>query len=525
MKTVVQYRRAVRDPRSALVGFVVVEALAAVLWVWLGRRQWFSTDEWDFLAARDGGDVSDLLRPHNEHWSTVPILAFRLLYHLFGLHSYVPYLLVVVALHLGAVALLRVIMRRSGVGPWLATAASSSMALFGSGSFNITFAFQIGFCGSLIFGLTHLLLADHDGPLNGRDVLGAAAGLLAVMCSGVGVVMVGVAGLACLIRRGPVAALVHTVPAGAAFVLWVATSGRDRYGSRASLSEVLRFAVTNVRATFAAVGDLPGVGVALAVVLVVGCGVLAATVPRTDLRRTVGGPAALLVGAGAFALTTGIGRGAENVDATLGAGASRYLHITAMLVLPALAMAANALVRRWRYLRLPLLLLLVAGIPGNVAGVRDLDKVDPFETDYRLGMLTAARLPIASALPRSTPVEPVFAPLVTFGWLRDTAASGRLPSPHPKPTSDGIAALTLNLALRDFAPTPRTECVPVGRAPLALEMGRILLFEGPVDVMILPSALSPAGRVHLEFAAEPVLRQVTVDGLVLRVEKGNVRQC
>ena len=52
------------------------------------------------LAALQPGNLGGLFRPHNEHWSTLPILAFRLLWQLFGLRTYVLYLALVVTLHL-----------------------------------------------------------------------------------------------------------------------------------------------------------------------------------------------------------------------------------------------------------------------------------------------------------------------------------------------------------------------------------------------------------------------------------------
>ena len=55
-------------------------------------------------------------------------------------------------------------MRRAGVRPWLATLLAGVFVFFGSGAENILIAFQITFVGSLVFGLTQLLLADHDGP-------------------------------------------------------------------------------------------------------------------------------------------------------------------------------------------------------------------------------------------------------------------------------------------------------------------------------------------------------------------------
>ena len=64
----------------------------------LGNQRWFSSDEWDLLATRHLTDVGDLFRPHNEHWSTLPTIAYRLVWSVVGLHSYWPYqLLVVVA--------------------------------------------------------------------------------------------------------------------------------------------------------------------------------------------------------------------------------------------------------------------------------------------------------------------------------------------------------------------------------------------------------------------------------------------
>jgi hypothetical protein len=62
-----------------------------------------------------------LFRPHNEHWVTLPVLWYRVLWQLFGLRTYDPYQLTTVILHVVAAALLRELMRRAGVGPWIAT--------------------------------------------------------------------------------------------------------------------------------------------------------------------------------------------------------------------------------------------------------------------------------------------------------------------------------------------------------------------------------------------------------------------
>jgi hypothetical protein len=135
-----------------------------------------SQDEWDFLADRSAGSARHVFGPKNEHWTTLPVLMFRLLWWIVGLHSYVPYLVPLILLHLLIAALLRVVMRRAGVNGWIATAAATVFVLFGSGWFNLEYAFQVTFRGALAFGLVHLLLADHPGGVDRRDLWGLVAG-------------------------------------------------------------------------------------------------------------------------------------------------------------------------------------------------------------------------------------------------------------------------------------------------------------------------------------------------------------
>ena len=173
---------------------------------------WFYLDEWDFLADRTAFNVGDLFRAHNEHWVTLPVLAYRGLWWVFGLNSYRPYQVVIILLHLLAAFLVRSVMRRVGVRPWTATVVASVLVFFGSGYQNIVLPFQMTLVGALVFGLVYLLLATHDGPFDRRDLFGWLAGLASIMCSGVGVSMVIAVGLAVLLMRGWRLALVHTVP-------------------------------------------------------------------------------------------------------------------------------------------------------------------------------------------------------------------------------------------------------------------------------------------------------------------------
>ncbi|MFN2556348.1 MAG: hypothetical protein ABR592_05655, partial [Nitriliruptorales bacterium] len=60
----------------------------------VSRGQWFVADEWGFLTDRRLEDVRGLFVPHNEHWSTLPIVLWRALFATVGLRSYWPYQLV-----------------------------------------------------------------------------------------------------------------------------------------------------------------------------------------------------------------------------------------------------------------------------------------------------------------------------------------------------------------------------------------------------------------------------------------------
>jgi hypothetical protein len=54
--------------------------------------QWFFTDEWEYITPNlpGMGRLGLFVPPHNEYWSTSPILVYRGLFAAFGLHSYLP---------------------------------------------------------------------------------------------------------------------------------------------------------------------------------------------------------------------------------------------------------------------------------------------------------------------------------------------------------------------------------------------------------------------------------------------------
>ncbi len=432
-------------------GIACVAAVAVSFYA--ARHEWFLSDEYDFLANRSAFDLHDLFRDHAGHWSTIPILVYRALWRAFGLRHYTPYLVPVVFAHVAAAVLLRVIMRSAGVDAWIATAAAALFALFGTAWDDMAWAFQIGFVGSLTFGLAHMLLADHDGRVDRRDWFGLGAGLCALMCSSVGVTMVVVVGIAALLRRGWRIALLHTAPLGAAFVVWYFTIDPYRAPSP-SLGDLADFVSVNFRSTFRNLGQVAGIGLVLFVVLVAGCIVGRSKITRSLMRTRWATPIAMLLGAGVFTVTTGVGRASIHTWPYLTYVNSHYMDVTAALLLPSIAIAGDLLARRWRWMLPVVVAIFLIGIPGNLRSLtRTMNQRAVTSASVKGRLLTVPELDVSRQVPRSAQPEPVFAPGATVGWLLDAARDGRLAS-TPGVSADAKASVELHLSLEGLRELP-----------------------------------------------------------------------
>lgn len=459
--------------RLALGAFVLLLVAAVPLILFhYGSYHWFFRDDFNFLADR-GGRLPDLMAPHaNTHWSAVPRAVYFVLWQFFGLTTYVPYQAAVVAMHLTAVTLLRLTMRRAGVGPWMATAAAAVMVLFGPGAQDIVWGFQVGFTGAIAYGLMHLLLADHDGPADRRDLLGLGAGLLSIMSSGTGVTMVMVVGLAVLLRRGWRMALLHTAPLAAIYAMWALVfdaQSTSPFGTP-SPSVLLSWVRSAEIGVFLGIGHFQVLAGLLVVVLVAGL-VLTLGPWREEswpeLRTRLSMPLALFVGGLAFAATTGLGRWYTG-DAM--ARSSRYVYMGALLALPLLAVAAQAVARRWRPLTPVLVGMFLLPIPFNLAAF-DPAIFGPRYMEQREDVLTTAvRMPFANQVPHD--VQPLPDPFasdkVNMGFLLTAERNGDLiPSTRPiGPKTTDEFRVRLGVAAR----------------PIESEVAMCQMIEGPTEI-------------------------------------------
>ena len=494
----------------ALVGFAAAELAALPLLLVWGRHGWFTQDDWDFLSARTIGSAHDLFRPHFQHWTTLPILPYRLLWTMVGIRSYTPYQALIVVMHLIAAALVLVVMRRAGVRPWLATIVAVLFVYFGAGAENILVAFQITFVGALVFGLAQLLLADHDGPIGRRDWFGLLAGWAGLMCSGVAITMTVVVGVAILLRRGPRGwrvALFHTAPLAGAYLVWLslAPKGQNTRSYRShSVTQISRFVWSGTEGAFARLGQVPGVGIALALILIGGLAVLFQSRGRRVPLDCLAVPVALLAGGLLFLVVTGAARAGQG---GLRARESRYLYMVAAMALPAVALAADALIRRWRQLAVPVVAVLLLGVPGNIRQLADTGSVRQFENAKltRSQLLALGRLPLADQLRDShlpvTVQYPRYAQEgLTYGWLVAGVESGRIPAPAPGPA---IPLQTATWVLQNFL-VKSEALAPRGCAPAppvsfrVLERGRTLtVAHGDVYLRYAPEGGAKSFRIRV----------------------------
>lgn len=509
--------------RWAAIGFAVAAVASVPLLFHQGREQWFFLDEWVILHGRDA-TLADLVRPHNEHLIAIPVLIYRTLFALVGIRAYWPYQAVLIAAHLLSAALLRLVMLRVGVRPWVATIVAASFLVFGAGRQDILWAFQISFTGALALGLGQMLLADHPGQVRWRDALAVLCGIGAVLTSAVGVLMVGAVGLAIVVRRGWAAAAVQVVPPALLWTTWWWFEGRDAVGESAGAGEAVDYAR---RGLGHALSGLAPWGWVTALTLVVG---IALTIRQVGVRafpKRFAAPIALvLVGIG-FLAVTGFARGGRT-DSDF-PEATRYVYLTAAMMLPMLAVAIDRIVDRSRVAGAVALLAIVAAVPGNIDLLRPHGR-EVFTVGDPETVLVAAHLPAMQQLPAERQPFGLFEGGITAGWLREALADGKVPPP-PEISDRARATMELELSLTPAilaAPVDSSTCTPTtGPVDRRLERGGLLVFEGdPLqirlrrgDVLSDPVVFAGQGTQRLRALAGPLDLQLQPP------EGGSTRLC
>ena len=475
----------------------------------LADHRWFTRDDWSLLAGRDvslDGLFTPLLRTQ---LLAVPILLYRGMWTVFGARSYVPYLILAVAVHLGVAVVLRVVLRRIGVGPWLATAGASILVLAGQTQEVYAHAVQLAFSGSLLLGFAQLLLADHEGPLGRRDAVAAVFGVLGVLCSLVGVPMAVVVAAVLLVRHGWRSAVLQAAPAAIVVLVWALVTGPRSVSTSGppDLETIVRWVGWSIEGTLEVLGHFPVVGMAMAVITVGGLALslrdarvdpAAPGVERVRQRlRPVALPIAGLGGVLLFSLITVRGRWPFGEDA---ATSDRYLYVMAALAIPALCAAAEAVARRWEGARLPLVLLLLLPIPFNVRGFDDPPFNSAFFERQEAMIAGAVDHPLAEDVPSGIHPpgwDPTMSRALTMDFLFEAP---RAVASVPEVTAS--PALTEEMAIRfivyqDSIAGERTDCRTIdGPTEIEPRTGDVLHIVTPLRVSLADSATEPPVRVR-----------------------------
>jgi hypothetical protein len=202
-------------------------------------------------------------------------------------------------------------------------------------------------------------------------------------------------------------------------------------------------------------GPVGAYGFVLAIVLIAGLALVSGQRRTADQRAELAVPVALLAGALVLLLVTAVNR-----PLTLTPGSqSRYVSLVGAMLLPALAVAADALKRRWHWFLTIAIALFLLGIPANVhAATHAQKRLRARDLATRLTMLSLPNDPRAGTVPRAVRPEPLTAYAVTIGWLLDAERDGKLPrAPVPSSTLQASNRFRLSF-VQTRGPVPEANC-------------------------------------------------------------------
>ncbi|MEO6629627.1 MAG: hypothetical protein ABIP03_13795 [Aquihabitans sp.] len=456
------------DDDWALVTFAIAAVAAGLLIGYLGREQWFRQDEWDTIVNRHLTDPSSLIRGWYGHVIVVPVIAYRLLFGVVGLHTYWPYQALTIGAHLVVATCLRVIMRRMQVNPWLATTAAGMFLVYSAGNMNLFWGFQVSLTGALACGLVQILLVDHEGPTDRRDRYGFAAGVLSTLFSGVGPVMVALAGGTAGIRRGWRAGLVQVAAVVPLLVLrQVAPPDFTPRIPRAGFGVALEYARGLIASAWGAYGVSAWITAGLFTCVALGvAGVVRGGLPKNLAHSRLLVPVVLGLGSVFLALLIGFTRGAPRPASVDAENAERYLYLIAALALPAVVGAIDRLLDDSRHFLWLACALFVAPIPLHL---RQLGHPD--FSALRPSVETWAMVADQVQVRGDYNPAPTFKLGPNAGQLGRLHAAGKIDDPPPGSEAlESTARLTL--AMEPAAPPASATCHSVsGRKIVRLDRG------------------------------------------------------
>jgi hypothetical protein len=203
-----------------------------VMWTVLRYRDgtYLVADDWTMLGSRldylqSQGIDEFLLRPHNGHLMGGMILWNHALAELFGLRSYLPWLIMVQLGNLLVVWVLFRTMKALGVSPVLAAFVSPLFLVWPSLTAVSYWAPESIFAVSVVLVVVHggvVAMGEASLP---RDLVGAASSTAALFLHSASIIAIPAVLLVAAVRRRHRSLAVSMLPAGL-YVIWAGTYGR-----------------------------------------------------------------------------------------------------------------------------------------------------------------------------------------------------------------------------------------------------------------------------------------------------------
>ena len=258
-------------PTSILL--VAVVAYGTYL-VWLTHDAYFWGDDWTFLLHKGtipGETVGTLMDPYNGHWSLAHGLTYRALFEVFGMTTYVPWLVVLVGFHVTIVVATFYVLRKARCPRWVAVGTAFAILFTGVGPEMVVYDAAMSHSGALAFGFVALAVALRtDASPRGLTVV-ALALTLALMWSATGISMVILCGIYLATQHGLAASVRASGPPTLIFVSWFLIWGRDDPAAQSSLgnlANVTNYVWEGLTKVFGTAVGVPDVGPVIFVVLV-----------------------------------------------------------------------------------------------------------------------------------------------------------------------------------------------------------------------------------------------------------------
>lgn len=488
---------------------------AASTVVVLGTRLTFFNDDWYFLLQRpgleSGGGIETVLAPHNGNLVAIPAILYKALQAIFGLHSQLPYRLVLAL----AIAALGVVVYRfvsERLGPMVGLAAAAVVVFLGPAWEDLLFFASIDLVGSLVTGLAALTLLGQDTP---RRNAGACLLLIcAVACSNAGIPFVVGGVLAIAFRRRLRQLWIPAVPL-LVFALWWAFYGSSQ-PSHVSAHNIKNLPVYVFQSLSYGLSSATGLNhgsVALDLGYALAAAAIVLALIRMSRLRRAGGPS-LVVGVTllAFWCLTGAGYvpGRDPI-----AGRYQLIDVTLLIALAAELFRGVDLSPRWRAV---LCSVTVAVIASNLVSFFqgfDFLSLQSRYAEAELGALriSGARTPEDLWLTKGVALNPYLSGITAGRYFAVTRANG---SPaFLTPAQIAVAAEPLRHAVdsvlvhAEGLSPQRVRARPMGRGCAALEAGLgrpgppVVLSGSPALVNNPSSAVAALGLTRFAAPSQP----------------------